>query len=89
MQSTVMDEVGAISQALANKIGTQKYGIWFGHSTKFALADGYLKITVPNLFIAGWIENHFLSEINNAVESAVITSAIMGSSTVKVAPLPN
>jgi len=59
--------IGALGEALAEKIGSQKYRIWFKNSTKFTLAAGYLKIGVPNLFIAGWIENHFLSELSEAV----------------------
>jgi chromosomal replication initiator protein len=33
------------------------------------LADGYLKVGVPNLFIASWIENHFLNEITQVVRA--------------------
>ena len=43
----------AVNQAVAEKIGSQKYKIWFKNSTQMEMADGYLKIGVPNLFIAG------------------------------------
>ena len=33
------------------------------------LTDGYLKVGVPNLFIASWIENHFSNEISQAVHT--------------------
>ncbi|MBN2456445.1 MAG: chromosomal replication initiator protein DnaA [Sedimentisphaerales bacterium] len=66
MQSTVTDEVSAIGQAIAARVGTQKYRIWFKNSTKLALADGYLKVGVANLFVASWLENHFLNEIIQA-----------------------
>ena len=74
MQSTITDEnariagsqVDAISSALAEKVGAQKYRIWFKNSTKLALTGGYLKVGVPNLFIASWLENHFLAEISQA-----------------------
>jgi chromosomal replication initiator protein len=59
---------GAIQQALAERIGPQKYGLWFENSTKLELTGRYLKIGVPNMFIAGWIENHFSSQINQAVQ---------------------
>ncbi|MHC4325081.1 MAG: chromosomal replication initiator protein DnaA [Planctomycetota bacterium] len=62
-------EIQAINEALANKVGLQKYRIWFKNSTKLTLAGGYLKVGVPNLFIANWIENHFLNEISQAVQS--------------------
>jgi chromosomal replication initiator protein len=69
MPGTFTDEVSAVSEALAARVGTQKFRIWFGNLTKFTLGDGYLKISVPNLFIAKWIESHFQNEINQSVEA--------------------
>jgi len=75
MQGTIKDEqarsagteISAINEALARKVGPQKYRIWFKNSTKMTFADGYLKVGVPNLFIASWIENHFSNQIGQAV----------------------
>ena len=69
MQTTITDEVVAINQLLAEKIGQQKHRVWFKNSTRFTVADDYLKIGVPNPFVGSWIESHFLTEINSAVES--------------------
>ncbi|MHC4497967.1 MAG: DnaA ATPase domain-containing protein, partial [Planctomycetota bacterium] len=69
MQSTITDEIGAINEALAERVGPQKFRIWFKNSTRLALTDGYLKVGVPNLFIASWLENHFLNEITEAVRA--------------------
>ena len=77
MQRTIMDEshgatetqLRAIAESLAEKIGQQKFRIWFKNSTKLSLMGDYLKVGVPNLFIASWIENHFLNEISAAVLS--------------------
>jgi len=77
MQSTITDEdsrragaqISAINEALAEKVGPQKFRIWFKNSTKLTLTDGYLKVGVPNLFIASWFENHFLNEISQAVRA--------------------
>ncbi len=69
-RSDAESQIRAINEALANKVGQQKYRIWFKNSTKLSLAGGYLKVGVPNLFIANWIENHFLNEISQAVRSA-------------------
>ena len=77
MQSTITDEssrtaasqISAINEALAEKVGPQKFRIWFKNSTNMTLADGYLKVGVPNLFIASWIENHFLDEITQVVRT--------------------
>ena len=77
MQRTITDEssratdsqIRAINETLAEKVGQQKFRIWFKNSTRLTLAGGYLKVGVPNLFIASWIENHFLNEISQAVRS--------------------
>ena len=63
MQATFTDELGAIDLAIAERIGEQKYRVWFKNSTKLDLTDDYLKIGVPNHFIANWIEAHFLNDI--------------------------
>jgi len=60
-------QIIAINEALARKVGPQKFHIWFKNSTRFTLAGDYLKVGVPNLFIASWIENHFAGDINQAV----------------------
>ena len=74
MQSTITDEISAINKVLAEKVGPQKFRIWFKNSTRLTFSEGYLKVGVPNLFIADWIENHFSKEIAEAVHG------VMGSS---------
>jgi len=61
------DVVQKINDVLAQKIGPQRYKIWFKNSTRLLLEDNYLKVGVPNLFIGGWIENHFAEAIAAAV----------------------
>ncbi|MHC4457774.1 MAG: chromosomal replication initiator protein DnaA [Planctomycetota bacterium] len=62
-----ISQADSICEALSGSIGQHKYRIWFKNSTKLTVADGYLKVGVPNLFIASWIENHFSDEIHQAV----------------------
>ncbi len=69
MDSTFTDELSAINEALAEKVGQQKFQIWFKNSTKLTLAGEYLKVSVPNLFIASWLENHFIKEIGQAAQA--------------------
>lgn len=78
MQGTITDESSrtagagaeAIAEALAERIGPQKYRIWFQSCARFALADGYLKIGVPNPFMANWLESHFLRDLKAAAHAA-------------------
>jgi chromosomal replication initiator protein len=68
---TVASDVTAITEALAARIGPQKYKIWFQNCARFTLAEGYLKIGVPNPFLAGWLEDHFLGDIKSAAQAAI------------------
>jgi len=105
MQGTIMDEgsrtVGsgaeAVADALADRIGPQKYRIWFQSCTRFTLADGYLKIGVPNPFMANWLEGHFLRDIKAAAHLATgsnpkisfaIDGALIGDRRRSAAPTP-
>lgn len=82
MQGTITDEgsrtagsdVEAIAESLVERIGAQKYKIWFQSCAEFVLADGYLRVNVPNPFMANWLESHFLSDITHAVREALGTS---------------
>ncbi|HEX41502.1 MAG TPA: chromosomal replication initiator protein DnaA [Phycisphaerales bacterium] len=74
MQSTITDEplrstetlVQDINDAISREIGQQKFRIWFKNSARLSLVDGYLKVGVPNLFIAHWVESHFARDIARA-----------------------
>ena len=61
------DPVEKINEAIARKVGQQRFKIWFKNSTRLILEDNYVKVGVPNLFIGGWIENHFADQIAAAV----------------------
>jgi len=74
MRGTITDEISAVNQALAENVGPQKFRIWFENSTKLTLTDDYLKISVPNLFTAGWIESHFLNQIKQALSAVTGTA---------------
>ncbi len=65
--------IQSINEALAKKVGQQKYQIWFKNSTTLMLTEEFLKVSVPNPFIANWIENHFLNEIRDVVRSVTGT----------------
>ena len=72
---TVASQISEINEVLSEQVGPQKFRIWFKNSTNMTLADGYLKVGVPNLFIASWIENHFVNEITQAVRTVTGTEA--------------
>ncbi|MBN1344424.1 MAG: chromosomal replication initiator protein DnaA [Phycisphaerae bacterium] len=68
MEPTADSTVLQIRGAVAQRLGQQRFNLWFKNSTRFALTDGFLEIDVPNPFIGGWIENHFTDQIVEAAE---------------------
>lgn len=73
VQTIVMDEVEAINRVIENRIGQHKYRVWFKNNSRISLADGELKIEVPNMFISSWLENHFQNDIEAACKEVIGT----------------
>ncbi|UCG15491.1 MAG: chromosomal replication initiator protein DnaA [Phycisphaerales bacterium] len=62
------DMVCLLESRIAEKVGPQRFKVWFKNATRLTLADGFLKVDVPNQFVGGWIENHFSEIIRQAAE---------------------
>ena len=56
----------SIDSAIANRLGTQKHGVWFKNATKLTLADRHLHISTTNHFVSEFIERHFSDVIIDA-----------------------
>jgi len=67
MPVMVKDEISAINDALAERIGAQKHRVWFKNSTRFTITDEFVRIGVPNHFIGSWIENHFIDDLSEVI----------------------
>ena len=57
----------AILASLADRIGPQKFNAWFKATTRVDIEDEHVRFSVPNPFVATWIGNHFMSEMEQAV----------------------
>ena len=68
---SVESVVSAINDAIAEKIGQQKFRIWFKNSTRLTLSDGLLKVGVINPFIATWLESHFSTQVTESARAVV------------------
>ncbi len=55
---------------IAEMVGPQRYKVWFKGTTAFALADGFVHVSVPNQFVGGWIERNF-SDVIRAAASRI------------------
>ena len=60
------DAVSRLESLIADKVGAQRYAVWFKNATRFTFTDGYLRVSAPNHFISEWIERHFAEIIGEA-----------------------
>jgi len=61
-----MEIVSAMRAALADRVGTSRYELWFGDSTRFEVDGDTLKIGVPSDFYRQWIRSNFRAQIDDA-----------------------
>lgn len=66
MQTVITDEIVAIRQRIAEKIGQCQYQVWFDGSAAMELNAEGLQITVANAFVSNWIEGHFYRAVSEA-----------------------
>jgi len=62
-----------VLSALQERIGPQKFNAWFRHGARVSIESGHVRVAVPNLFVAKWIENHYQSDIGAAVQQCTGT----------------
>jgi chromosomal replication initiator protein len=65
-ETAVIDK---ILTTLHDRIGPQKFNAWFKRGLRLSLEDGYAKVSVPNPFVANWIETHYQAEISAAIHA--------------------
>ncbi|MCK6456100.1 MAG: chromosomal replication initiator protein DnaA [Phycisphaerae bacterium] len=71
MNASSPDAEGQIRIRIAEIVGPKRFKVWFRNATRLSIADGILKVGVPNLFIGSWIENHFSDAINSAARDVL------------------
>lgn len=67
-------QISRLTDAIAQRVGAQRFAVWFSNSAKFDLRNDSLEINVPNDFISDWIGTHFSGPIQEA------THEVFGSS---------
>jgi chromosomal replication initiator protein len=58
--------VSALQVALANKVGAERFDLWFGSNARLSLSSGALRVGVPNQFLQDWLRNNFRRDIEAA-----------------------
>jgi chromosomal replication initiation ATPase DnaA len=64
----VADTIHDIERRLEERIGSQRFKVWFKNSSNLALDHDQLVIQVSNNFVGGWIKNHFSEPIRETVK---------------------
>jgi chromosomal replication initiator protein len=63
LTQTKQDVMAALSAVIAQRIGEQRYRLWFAGHTKFTLHENHLVVGVPNLHFQEWLESTFANEV--------------------------
>jgi len=67
--STASGLAQSMEQAISDRIGEQRYQLWFRGHTRFRLDDDVLTVGVPNLHYQEWLSKKFTSAVNAAAET--------------------
>jgi chromosomal replication initiator protein len=60
-----------LADAIAQRVGPQRFHVWFNNSTRLDLKNDGLEIAVPNDFISEWIGAHFAKPIQEAAHEVL------------------
>src|SRR6185295_5161697 len=60
-----------LADAIAQRVGPQRFHVWFNNSTRLDLKQDGLEIAVPNDFISDWIGKHFTRPIQEAAHEVL------------------
>ncbi len=94
--------VSAIRARLAERVGKERYEVWFGSSTQLAVKGDQLIVGVPSRFFQDWLRSHFRKDLEASaleaygdpleLEFRIVATATLpaanGSATTKPLPSP-
>ncbi len=64
-------QLARLATAIAQRVGQQRFHVWFNNSTRLDLKQDGLEIAVPNDFISEWIGSHFSRPIQEAAHEVL------------------
>ncbi len=64
-------QLSRLADAIAQRVGQQRFHVWFNNSTRLDLRQDGLEIAVPNDFIGEWIGSHFSRPIQEAAHEVL------------------
>ena len=64
-------QLARLADAIAQRVGQQRFQVWFDNSTRLDLRQDGLEIAVPNDFISEWIGRNFTRPIQEAAHEVL------------------
>ena len=64
-------QLARLANAIAQRVGQQRFHVWFNNSTRLDLKQDGLEIAVPNDFISEWIGKNFSRPIQEAAHEVL------------------
>src|SRR5437764_123311 len=64
-------QLARLADAIAQRVGQQRFHVWFNNSTRLDLRNDGLEIAVPNDFISEWIGKNFTKPIQDAAHEVL------------------
>jgi chromosomal replication initiator protein len=74
MQEVTKDDteiVSAVLLALADKVGKDRFEMWFGDNVRLTLVADTLRVAVPNQFFQDWLRTNFRRHIEESCQQAL------------------
>lgn len=59
----------ALRAALAQRVGDDRFGLWFGEGVSLGVAGDTLRVGVPNGFFREWIQGHYAADLCSAAQT--------------------
>ncbi len=63
--------VSAVRASLAERVGRERFELWFGPTTRLVVSDATLRVELPNRFAQDWVRSRFRREVEAACTEAV------------------
>jgi chromosomal replication initiator protein len=57
--------------SLADRIGPQRFNMWFRNGTKLEIASEAVRLLVANAFIGNWVDTHFQADLAASVQQHI------------------
>ncbi len=71
MATDDMEIASALRARLADKVGRQRYELWFGRGTSLQLQDAALVVGVASDFVRDWLRKHFRKDLEAVCQEVV------------------